>query len=200
MDLLEHLMQDVEAPEPEAPQGWQVDSPDKAEYAAWKIAMAQKVKAEKKAELDAWMERAKEWYAKETEEADRTINFFTEALQPYIRAEITSGKTKKKSIKFINGAKAGFTSQAPEFNYDEADLLAWAEANAPEFVTVPAPKLEWGKFKGELIVTTETIEDAEGKPTTCPVVVYKSTGERLDLIEAIPRPDKFSVNVKGVNV
>ncbi len=187
MELYESLMQAVEAPVPEAPEKWRVDTPQKAEYATWKIAKARANMADKKAQLDAYIAQATAWYESETKEDQSTIDFFTGALQPYILEQLTANKSKKKSMALINGAKASFKKVQPEYQYDEAALMEWAKENAPEYITTPAPKLAWGELKKALTISDD-------------VVVFTETGEKLDLITAVQHDDAFAVDTKGVQV
>ena len=188
MGIDEYLLQNVEKPADEA---WEVNSPDRAEYATRMIAKARAAIEARTEQADARIAMIKQWQADESKEDERTIAFFTARLEPWVREQIAGGKKKSKTL--INGAKVAFKAAPLSYNYDNDVILAWAEAIGDFFKT--EKKLAWGELKKRLTIV-EAMDD-DGNPIKR--AVYEGTGEMLP-ITVTENPDSFSVDTKAVKL
>lgn len=174
-DYMQDLLQDA----PDSKEGFTVDTDRKAEWAAstvkHEMEEAQRLVKLADDEINALKARQQEI----TERAERRTAFLREQLRGYLAAVKPSRTTKTKTVYELLNAQLVLKKQAPEYVRDDEALIAWAEANAPAYVT-SIPKLSWGELKKE----TELNGDQ---------VVYRETGEVIPGLKAVARADVFEV-------
>ena len=108
----------------------------------------------------------------------QSIDYFTALLESYFdtvphKATKTSEKYKLPSGVLVRKA------QAPEYERDDAQIIAWCAENAPSCVE-NVPKLKWTALKGMI---TENNGQA----------VEELTGEVVPGIKIVPRDPIFAV-------
>ena len=170
--------QNFSAPEQVDNDRWSVKSLSDADWCVRKIAQSQrKIKdaedfvKEEKARLD-------EFLAKVKAEQGGRIERFTMLLKPYAMEQIAG--TKKRSCSVSHGDLC-FRAQAPQYQYDSEELLAFCRESAPEFIKTEE-KVDWANMKKALILTDGgQLVTADGELVPCTVE---------------QREDIFSVKVK----
>lgn len=100
-------------------------------------------------------------------------------LMGYFERVEPSTTTKTQTTYKLLAGKLVKKRQQPEFQRDEAAMVAWAKDNAPAYVQVKE-SVAWGELKK----ATETQGDK---------VIYKDTGEVVPGVVAVERPDVFEV-------
>lgn len=145
---------DRDTTEAKRPEGFVVDTQDKATWAARRYLQAEKRMKERerlakeyKAKIDSWLERADKGDL-DTTETMRTL------LTPYLENEL-SGSKRKRSIDLL-GVRVGFRKLPERVEIvDTSMALDFCEANHPEVVVVKKElsKSELRKVtqKGDLI-------------------------------------------------
>jgi hypothetical protein len=159
--------------------GFTVTDDMKAAWCVQKIAQAQR-------EADALLKHYEEQAQKVREQRDSTIQYFQGLLFPYFQM-VPHKATKTQESYAMPGATLVLKHQDPEFKPDADKLLAHLKASGRTgcIKTVPA---------------TEKPSWADYKPFTQVVggkLVDKDTGEVVEAVEVVTRPDKFEVNIDG---
>lgn len=164
-------MEEIEETEQEESASFSIDNDQKADWAIRKI-----METENAAKM--W----KEYYKKQSDRVEKTtqqrIAYFTALLESYFdtvphKATKTSEKYKLPSGVLVRKA------QAPEYERDDAQVIAWCVKNAPSCVE-NVPKLKWTALKG-------LIAENNGQ------AVEELTGEVVPGIKIIPRDPVFAV-------
>ena len=163
------------------PERFVIDSDKKADWAI------EKIKAER-AEFDRLRKIALDRIAelnqrvKELQErTDRRTGNLEALLVEYFHT-VTPTKTTKTQTQYeLLSGKLVLKKQQPEFIRDEAALLDWAKANAPDMVQTKE-SVTWGELK--------KLTTLDGEK-----VVLAETGEIVSGVVAIERPDVFEVQV-----
>jgi hypothetical protein len=161
------------------PERFVIDNDKKADWAI------EKIKAER-AEFDRLKKIALDRIAelnqrvKELQErTDRRTGNLEALLVEYFQTVKPTKVTKTQAQYELLSGKLVMKHQQPEFIRNEAALLSWAEATAPEYVRVEK-KVSWADLKKKADVSGED-------------VLYE--GEVIPGITAKPRPDVFEVQV-----
>lgn len=158
---------------------FQIDSPEKAEWAIKKIKEAQKrrdiflqiCESEEK-ELLGKKEKAQQDYENET-------SYLLQKLNAYMD-ELPCKKTKTQmSFDFPSG-KAVRKLEKIDYEKDEKSLLAWLEINGKDFVEY-VPKIKWAELKKQLVIVGDG------------VVVRQDTGEQVEGVTTVTKPSKFDI-------
>ena len=102
-------------------------------------------------------------------------------LMGYFESVEPSTTTKTQTTYKLLAGKLVKKRQQPEFQRDDAAMVAWAKDNAPAYVQVKE-SVAWGELKK----ATETQGDK---------VIYKDTGEVVPGVVVVERPDVFEVVV-----
>ena len=102
-------------------------------------------------------------------------------LMDYFERVEPSTTTKTQTTYKLLAGKLVKKRQQPEFQRDDAAMVAWAKDNAPAYVQVKE-SVAWGELKK----ATETQGDK---------VIYKDTGEVVPGVVVVERPDVFEVVV-----
>jgi tellurite resistance-related uncharacterized protein len=163
------------------PERFVIDNDKKADWAI------EKIKAER-AEFDRLRKIALDRIAelnqrvKELQErTDRRTGNLEALLVEYFHT-VTPAKTTKTQTQYeLLSGKLVMKHQQPEFIRDEAALLDWAKANAPDMVQTKE-SVTWGELK--------KLTTLDGEK-----VVLAETGEIVSGVVAIERPDVFEVQV-----
>ncbi len=179
MELQEYL--DKQLPEgDEERQGFVIDDEEKANWAMRKIKHLQDKKAEKEAIAKAEIDRIKQWLEEENASINRDIEFFTNALEIYMR-KLNQKNPKTKSIKLIHG-KLQLRKQQPKFNYDDGKLLRWLKENRHQnFIRI--------KESPDKSALKKSVAIADGK------AILKDTGEIVEGI-SVEEPDEPAFSLK----
>lgn len=168
---MEQFINEIEENEQEERAGFVIDNDQKADWAVRRIA-----------ELEADTQKWKDYYKVQSERVaqsnQQSIDYFTSLLESYFetvphKATKTSEKYKLPSGVLVRKA------QAPEYERDDAQIIAWCAENAPSCVE-NVPKLKWTALKG---LITENNGQA----------VEELTGEVIPGIKIIPRDPVFAV-------
>ena len=163
------------------PERFIIDSDKKADWAI------EKIKAER-AEFDRLRKIALDCIAelnqrvKELQErTDRRTGNLEALLVEYFHT-VTPTKTTKTQTQYeLLSGKLVLKKQQPEYVLDEAALLDWAKANAPDMVQTKE-SVTWGELK--------KLTTLDGEK-----VVLAETGEIVSGVVAVPREDVFEVVV-----
>ena len=163
------------------PERFIIDSDKKADWAI------EKIKAER-AEFDRLRKIALDRIAelnqrvKELQErTDRRTGNLEALLVEYFQTVKPTKITKTQTQYELLSGKLVMKHQQPEFLRDEAALLDWAKANAPDMVQTKE-SVTWGELK--------KLTTLDGEK-----VVLAETGEIVSGVVAIERPDVFEVQV-----
>jgi hypothetical protein len=159
--------------------GFTVTDDMKAAWCVQKMAQAQR-------EADALLRHYDEQAQKVREQLDSTTQYFKGLLLPYFQA-VPRKSTKTQESYVLPNATLVLKHQDPEFKPDADKLLAYLKASGRTgcIKTIPA---------------TEKPSWADYKPLTQVVggkLVDKETGEVVDAVEVVARPDKFEVKIDG---
>lgn len=164
-------IEEIEETEQEESASFIIDNDQKADWAVRKI-----METENAAKM--W----KEYYKKQSDRVEQTtqqrIAYFTAMLESYFetvphKATKTSEKYKLPSGVLVRKA------QAPEYERDDAQIIAWCAENAPSCVE-NVPKLKWTALKGLFVVNNGQAID-------------EITGEVVPGIKIVPRDPIFAV-------
>jgi hypothetical protein len=90
---------------------------------------------------------------------------------------------RRKTIDLPHGVTVRARAQQPEWIRDDAELLRWAVANAPEYVE-SVPRLRWAQLKA----AARVLPDRRA--------ALDRTGEVLPTVEVVERPEHVVVSVK----
>lgn len=174
MNLMEFLLGETE----EKP-AFQIDNDRKADWAVEKVmeAVAERDRLVKIA--DQRIKELQEQKLAIAAKADRSTQFLTEKLYEYFQTVQPSSVTKTQTTYKLLAGKLVKKRQQPEYQRDDAAMVAWAKDNAPAYVQVKE-SVAWGELKK----VTETQGDK---------VIYKDTGEVVPGVVAVERPDVFEV-------
>ncbi|MCQ2603271.1 MAG: host-nuclease inhibitor Gam family protein [Clostridia bacterium] len=178
-----------------------IDNMQKAEWATKKIAQRQARIAQIKAFAKAKIERINKWVESECEPLENDIRHFSFMMRPYIESEIAKLK-KGKTVKFSNGAKVSMKTPPIDFQYDDAELLAFLQSHKmDEFVkTETKIKPMWKEFKAACVVDEFTTTDESGNESTQYKMVTQD-GEVVEIVKLImPERDDMNVDVKAVEI
>lgn len=157
-------------------QGFQITDDAKAEWAVRKIKEAMSDTAKWKAHFDAQL-------AGIQKSNDLTIDFMKGLLASYF-ATVPHKKTDTQEKYTLPSAVLVRKHQAPDFQRDAEKLLAYLDKQKMDdyINVVRTPK--WDELKPLTTVDGES-------------VVITETGEIVDGVKAVARPDKFDVQIKG---
>lgn len=114
---------------PPAPEGWHIDSEDRAAYAVDRILSREADLVRTKAAAAAWVERAEK-------ELDRAREFFLPQLSLWM---LEHPPAKGQTLHFATGSFAARKQPERIEVVDEAAVIAWAKAECPELLTNPPP-------------------------------------------------------------
>jgi len=113
--------------------GWQIDSPEVAEWAMAKLTEAAGDQRQLLAQRDAQMERAQAWYARVVREPQRTAAFMRGHLEDYALRQREAGHGA--TLVLPNGEVPTRKGADPCVDIEDEDaLVAWALKSAPEIV------------------------------------------------------------------
>lgn len=153
-------------------EGFVIDTDAKADWALQKI-------KEARADCDTWVA----WYNAKIKEIKEQTEFDTMNLQRMLAdyfATVPHKKTKTQESYKLPGGKLVLKVQNPDFNRDDATVIAWAKTNAPQFVKVKE-ELDWAALKG----ATEVFEGH----------IVTEDGEIVPGVEVTDKESKFVVEV-----
>ena len=163
------------------PERFVIDSDKKADWAIEKIKAERaeferlrKIALDRIAELN---QRVKELQ----ERTDRRTGNLEALLMDYMQTVKPTKQTKTQTQYELLSGKLVLKKQQPEFIRDEAALLDWAKANAPDMVQTKE-SVTWGELK--------KLTTLDGEK-----VVLAETGEIVSGVVAVPREDVFEVVV-----
>jgi hypothetical protein len=164
-----------------------VDDDAKADWCLRKLRQVRQRMAQREAFVTAEIERLHDWRAKQDAEDLRSENFFEYQLRDYFERLREAGALgKRKSYKLPNGVLQ-VRKVGARLDRDEAKLLEWAKANAPDHVVV-TEKVAWGGLKPRV----ELVELADGW-----AAVDRATGEMIPgIVVALPDGETFSVRTE----
>lgn len=143
--------------------------------AALATAMIDAEIAELQKDLQALKERRKEIM----EPLENEMNHLKANLVEYHRRELETGGDKTIKLPW---ATLKSKTQSQDYERDDAVLLQWAQANAPEFLKTAEPTLAWGELKKAVVVAGNK-------------VLLQETGEVIDGLVPKERTVKFDVEV-----
>jgi len=162
--------------------GFTVTDDKSAEWALKKIRIEQ---LERDRIVAACEEMIKEYQfirdkAKEVYE-DRT-GYFKNLLLNFFRglSEDMLKRTKTQATYKLPSGKLKLKIQGPEYGRDEVKLIEWARVNHPALIKVNE-SLDWESMKKMITICGENVVDG--------------TGEIIDGVRVVERPDKFEVEI-----
>ena len=157
-------------------QGFQITDDSSAEWAVRKIKEAMSDTAKWKAHFDAQM-------AGIQKSNDSTIDFMKGLLAGYF-ANVPHKKTDTQEKYTLPSAVLVRKKQDPDFQRDTDKLLAYLDKQKMDTFVKVARSPDWAALKPLTTVDGES-------------VVITETGEIVDGVKAVARPDKFDVQIKG---
>lgn len=170
-----------ETEEEQAPlrERFRITDDSQANWAVRKIAQARRELAKAEELAEAEIARIKAWLDGQRKDAMRTVSFFEGLLREYYLPRFAADP-RLKTVKLPAG-KVQVRAQQPEFERDEAALLAWLKVTGRTALVEVKETPRWASLKTLIDVT------ADG---TCFIA---STGEVVEGVKAIPRPPAFRV-------
>lgn len=164
-------IEEIEGTEQEESASFSIDNDQKADWAIRKI-----METENAAKM--W----KEYYKKQSDRVEKItqqrIAYFTALLESYFDTVPHKATKTREKYKLPSGVLVR-KAQAPEYERDDAQIIAWCAENAPSCVE-NVPKLKWTALKG---LITENNGQA----------IDEITGEVVPGIKIIPRDPVFAV-------
>ena len=168
---MEQFINEIEENEQEERAGFVIDNDQKADWAVRRIA-----------ELEADTQKWKDYYKGQSERVaqsnQQSIDYFTALLESYFETVPHKATKTSERYKLPSGVLVR-KAQAPEYERDDAQIIAWCAENAPSCVE-NVPKLKWAALKG-------LIEENNGQ------AIDEITGEVVPGIKIIPRDPVFAV-------
>lgn len=183
LDELEGMDMEVFASQeqPESPREWRIADDGAADWAVRKI-------AEERAELERIKTLAEEQIARIEEKVaaaekrcENGTRFLTAKLAEYFETVPHKQTKTKASYRLLSGTltrKFGGT----QMKQDDDKLLAFLKASGNEDMIQTTEKPKWGEFKKRLEIMGGQVVDT-------------TTGELVEGVEIIEKPDTFSVDV-----
>ncbi|MHB8172123.1 MAG: host-nuclease inhibitor Gam family protein [Thermincolia bacterium] len=169
---------------PEKPK-FEVTDKSSAEWVMRKIAKLNKdiseiqnIVTEQTEPLRQEIKQIEEWGQNETEKASSHVKFLESFLEPFHR-KLIEIDPKAKTIKLPHG-KMEIRKQQPKIEKDDKTLLTWLKKGKMDNFIKTEETPKWGELK-------ELTKIEKGK------VIYTETGEIVEGVTAIDRPDKFEV-------
>ncbi len=170
----------------ESDQGFVIDDDLKATWCMRKIRHMKEKKRENKelaeeqiAEIKKEIAEVEAWLESENGKLDNSIGFMESKLEHYAR-QLKEDDPELKTHKLPFGTLK-FRAQRPKWEYDDGRLLEFSEANLLEVV-----KIEKKVDKREL---KKRLDIVGGR------AVVKDTGQIVEGIEIIDRPEKLKIDV-----
>lgn len=167
--------------QPESPREWRIADDGAADWAVRKI-------AEERAELERIKTLAEEQIARIEEKVaaaekrcENGTRFLTAKLAEYFETVPHKQTKTKASYRLLSGTltrKFGGT----QMKQDDDKLLAFLKASGNEDMIQTTEKPKWGEFKKRLEIMGGQVVDT-------------TTGELVEGVEIIEKPDTFSVDV-----
>lgn len=164
-----------------------VDDDSKADWCLRKLRQARQRMTQRQAFVESEIERLQEWKTQQDADDLRSEGFFEHQLRNYFEELRDAGALgKRKSYKLPHGTLS-VRKAAAKLDRDEAKLLEWAKANAPEHI-VTTEKVVWANLKPRVGL----VELADGW-----AAVDAQTGELIPGITvASPEGEAFSAKVE----
>lgn len=158
--------------------GFKIETIDQANYITKKVKQIRSEMEEAKeiaeAQLKAYEEKVNAWLSSVTKPLERQEEFYLLLLEQFAKEKLKD--TKKRSLKLIEGTLQ-FKKQQDKYEYDDKELIAFAEKNLKDYVRYK-PSVDKNKLKKDGKVK-------EGK-------LYIGDKE-VKGVRVISREDKFSV-------
>ena len=143
--------------------------------AALSTAMIDQELAELQKDVQALEERRKEIL----EPLENEMRYLKANLTEYHRKELEAGGDKTIKLPW---ATLKSKKQSQDYERDDAVLLEWVQANAPEFIKTEEPQVAWGDLKKAITVAGDK-------------VLLKETGELINGLTPKELSVKFDVEV-----
>lgn len=161
-----------------------VDSPEKADWALYKLREANKLIKQNEKIAEENHERVDKWLECENSKANESKEYFEDLLQEYF----TNERAKNSKFKFSspNGTLSS-RKQQDNWIYEENKLVDVLKDT--EFVT-SVPKLEKGLFK------KSAKKGLDGLSVVGNKVVNTNTGEVIDGVQIQEQPDKIVISTE----
>jgi len=163
-----------------------IDNDSKANWALRKIRHMKKKQNKNKELAESQIEKIQKeideiehWLEKENEKVQKNIDFMKSKLKNYAM-ELKDDNPDLKTHNLPFGALK-FRKRQPKWNYNDDKLLEFAESNLEEAVKIKK-KVDKRKLKkkAEVVGNKAVLED---------------TGEVIDGIKVVERPEKFKIDV-----
>lgn len=158
--------------------GFKIETIDQANYITKKVKQIRSEMEEAKeiaeAQLKAYEEKVNAWLSSVTKPLERQEEFYLLLLEQFAKEKLKD--TKKRSLKLIEGTLQ-FKKQQDKYEYDDKELIAFAEKNLKDYVKYK-PSVDKNKLKKDGKVK-------EGK-------LYIGDKE-VKGVKVISREDKFTV-------
>ena len=110
---------------------------------------------------------------------EKEMRYLMANLTEYHRREQEAGGDKTIKLPW---ATLKSKKQSQDYERDDAALLQWVQANAPEFIKPVEPQVAWGDLKKAIVVAGDK-------------VLLKETGELIDGLVPKEQTVKFDVEV-----
>ena len=177
-----------ETDEEQAPlrERFRITSDDQADWAVRKIAQARRDLAKAETLAEAEIARVTAWLDGQRKDAMRTVGFFEALLREHYLPRFASDP-RLKTIKLPAG-RVQVRAQQPEFQRDEAALLAWLKKREMTEYIERIERPRWGELKQHVRV----IDDLG-------LCIDAVTSEIVEGVTVIPRPPAFRVVTEEAN-
>lgn len=161
-----------------------VDSPEKADWALYKLREANKLIKQNEKIAEENHERVDKWLERENSKANESKEYFEGLLQEYF----TNERAKNPKFKFSSpNGKLSSRKQQPKWIYEENKLVDVLKDT--EFVT-SVPKLEKKLFKDAAKKGLDGLSIIGSK------VVNTNTGEVINGVQIQEQPDKIVISTE----
>ena len=166
--------------DPEAPQGWRIADDGCAEWAVQKIAAERAELARLKALAHDQIARIEEKLAAAEKRCENGTRFLTSKLEEYFRTVPHKTTKTQETYRLLSGTlklkKGGVTMKQ-----DEAALVEYLKATGQTDYVKTVETACWGDFKKRLEIVGGAVVD-------------KETGEIVQGVELVSKPDAFTVD------
>ena len=161
-----------------------VDNDQKAEWCIRKIAEAKK-------EMMDWIEFYVAQTDKVKDRCERRIMFFEMKLKDYF-SQVPHKVTKTQESYQLPSGKLVYKRQGPDYERDDALILAWLKANDEDRFVKVKESVDWAELKKKI----DVLQLTSGEDQVAEQVVFTETGEVVPGITVTERPDVFKVEMK----
>lgn len=171
-DLEDFLADLYDEPTEEERTGFRVDSDEKASWAFRKLRGFEDERQRLQEQADVERARIDAWLSDVTRGLDRQIETFSGWLRAYYEERLAADPSTPKTYRVLGGEIQRRKNPDRVEITNPAKLVAWAQENQPELVTVHEPEVQRSVLKGQVGRGMRLLSD---EPSA--LLVVEETGE-----------------------